>query len=259
MDNIFPSIPDQSNMRERRRGARKYPTDVDAPENKELPIELRKNGIAGENYYYSEHNPPYMHRAKGAIAELYVREGIFKKLIAANGEFKKLGYELFVFDAYRPIAVQNYFHDEWVPNSLRSAHPDWSEEEIAAETGNYWAEGAPSEKEVNPLSPPQHSTGGVIDCSLRRIGESDTIDMGGAFDLVGTVSFADYLERLADERTLTQEEDAARMNRRILHYVMTKAGFTVNPNEWWHYGFGDQLSAKVSGAPCAVYSKMTVD
>ena len=100
---------------------------------------------------------------------------------------------------------------------------------------------------------------GAVHGLLIEHGESDTIDMGGAFDLVGTVSFADYLERLADERTLTQEEDAARMNRRILYDVMTKAGFTVNPNEWWHYGFGDQLSAKVSGAPCAVYSKMTVD
>ncbi len=259
MHNDLPPIPDQSELRERRRGARKYPTDLNAPENRELPTELRTAGIAGENYYYSDNNPPYLHRAKGAIPELYVREGILKKLLVANSEFKKLGYELFVFDAYRPIAVQNYFHDEWVPQFLRAAHPEWSDEQVREETGTYWAEGAPSETQVNPLSPPQHSTGGVVDCSIRRIGEFETIDMGGAFDLVGEVSFTDYLEQLEKKRPLTKEESLGRDNRRLLYHIMTHAGFTVNPNEWWHYGFGDQLSAKLSQAPCAVYSKMKVD
>ena len=122
MPHDLPPIPDQTRSRETRRGARQYPLDLTARENDERAVALRAAGIAGENYYYSENNPPYMHRAKGAIQELYVREGICRKLVAANDEFKKSGYELFVFDAYRPIAVQNYFHDEWVPKDLRAKH-----------------------------------------------------------------------------------------------------------------------------------------
>src|SRR3989344_3868433 len=119
------SIPDQTIPRDRRRGSRSHPVDLNARENRERAIDVRERGIVGENYYYSSKNPPYWHRAPGSIPELYVREGILDRLGEVNKLLSSFDYELFLFDAYRPVAVQNYFHDDWVPKYLREKFPEW--------------------------------------------------------------------------------------------------------------------------------------
>lgn len=252
-------IPDQTAARMRRKGARTHPIDLNAPENRERATDVRARGIAGENYYYSETNPPYWHRAPGSIPELYVREGICDRLLSVNARLSPLGYELFLFDAYRPVAVQNYFHDIWVPKYLREKFPDWSTERIAEEVGKYWAKGAASSGAIDPLSPPPHATGAVVDLTLRDKESGALLFMGSDFDEVSPVSFVDHFEQEEARRQLTEDEALAELNRRILYFAMTEAGFTVNPNEWWHFGMGDQLSAIVGGAPHAVYSVMTIN
>ena len=252
-------IPDQTAARMRRKGARAHPIDLDAPENQERAIDVRRWGIAGENYYYSEKNPPYWHRAPGSIPELYVREGICDRLLSVNERLASLGYELFLFDAYRPLEVQNYFHDMWVPKYLREKFPEWSSERVAEEVGKYWAKGAASLAEIDPLSPPPHATGAVVDLTLREKESGALLFMGSDFDEVSPISFVDHFENEGARRQLTEDESLAELNRRILYFAMTEAGFTVNPNEWWHFGVGDQLSAIVSGAPCAVYSVLNID
>ncbi len=256
---LFESIPDMSLSRERSRGARQHPLDIYSLENQEKAHDVREYDIAGDNYYHREDNPPYMHRAPNSIPELYVREGVLSRLIKVNERLRRFGCELYLFDAYRPVLVQNYFHDVWVPQYLRDVHADWDEEKIKAETGKYWAKGAPSADAVDPLSPPPHSTGGVVDLTFRYIARNELAFMGSAFDEVSSVSFADYFEREADIRLLTAAEEEARTNRRLLYSAMTEEGFTVNPNEWWHFGVGDQLSAILSDAPHAVYSLLKVE
>ncbi len=258
MERVLP-IPDQAIARQRRKGARSYPIDLHAPENVERAVDVRTHGIAGENYYYKEENPPYCHRAPGSIAALYVREGICDRLISVNAELEALDYELFLFDAYRPVEVQNYFHDTWVPQYLREKHPNWSVEQVSEEVGKYWAKGAARTADIDPLSPPPHATGGVVDLTLRNKLSGEMLFMGSAFDEVASISFVDHFEEERNRRKLTEEEELALTNRRILYFAMTKAGFVVNPNEWWHFGFGDQLSAAISGASHAVYSVMKID
>jgi D-alanyl-D-alanine dipeptidase len=34
---------------------------------------------------------------------------------------------------------------------------------------------------------------------------------------------------------------------------MIEAGFAANPTEWWHFSFGDQMWAKLTGADAALY------
>jgi D-alanyl-D-alanine dipeptidase len=34
---------------------------------------------------------------------------------------------------------------------------------------------------------------------------------------------------------------------------MTEEGFAGHPEEWWHFSWGDQLWAKLTGAPAALY------
>jgi D-alanyl-D-alanine dipeptidase len=250
-------IPDMTKLRAKRTAAR-YPLRLDAPENNERAVDVRLNGIMGENYYYREDNPPYWHRAPGSIPELYVREGILARLSKVNDLLSSLGYELFLFDAYRPVEVQTYFHDHWVPEYLRKKFPEWSEAQIIEEVGSYWAKGAPSIAEIDPLSPPPHATGGVVDLTLRSVRTKDLLFMGSSFDEVSPISFADHFEAEGEKRTLTMSEELALMNRRILYSVMTEAGFAVNPNEWWHFGYGDKLSASLTEAPFAVYSILKI-
>lgn len=246
-------IPDQTQLR-RLRGVRQYPLNLGSAENMEPAVDILLSGIKGENYYHRKDNPPYWQVAPGSIPELYVRTGIQRRLHLVNEVLKKMDYELYVFDAYRPVEVQTYFHDVWVPNYLRTRHPDWSPNQVAEEVGSYWSPGYSDIASIDPTAPPPHATGGVVDCSIMKISTNELVSMGSDFDAVTAISFVDHFEREGETRTLSDAEEIARSNRRILYHAMTTQGFVVNPNEWWHFGYGDQLSAQLSGVPHAVYS-----
>ncbi len=251
-------IPILDDARLRRRGSRAHPIDLSSLQNKEVAVDARAHGIRGENYYHRKDNPPYFHSAPGSIPELYVRESVLVRLLAVNESLKKEGYELFLFDAYRPLQVQNYFHDEWVPKYLREKFPNWSEEQILEEVGNYWAKGARSIHEIDPLSPSPHATGAVVDVSIINTRLGGEIFMGSHFDEVSSISHTDHFERALGERVLTMSEEIALAHRRLLYWSMVEQGFVGNPNEWWHFGIGDQMSAKISGEESAVYSVLIV-
>lgn len=212
-------------------------------------VDLIDYGVAGFNYYFSEANPPYHHRAPGAIPDLLVRRRVAEMLAAINAEIAVAGIELFVFDAYRPIAVQAYFHDVWVPSFLRARHPDKSDEWIRAETRKFWA--PPAQEAQLAVAPPPHSTGGAVDLTLRLIETKLPLEMGGAFDDVTERSHPDFYEDgcAGEGGTITE----ARQNRRLLRFLMSRHGFVGHPNEWWHYSFGDQMWAALSGRPAALY------
>lgn len=224
----------------------------------EQAVDVRQHGIAGMNYYHHEDNPPYWHRAPGSIPELFVREGILARLLNVNDLLGPLGFELFLFDAYRPLAVQNYFHDEWVPEYLHQKFPEWSAAAIREEVGKYWSKGVVDITETDRILPPPHASGGVVDLTLRHLHSGEELFMGSLFDEVSAISHVDYFEEEGIGRILTSSEEVARGNRRLLYGVMTEAGFTGNPNEWWHFGYGDRLTASLTGAP-AVYSLLKHD
>jgi D-alanyl-D-alanine dipeptidase len=48
-------------------------------------------------------------------------------------------------------------------------------------------------------------------------------------------------------------------NRRLLFQAMTRAGFTNYPGEWWHFDYGNQRWANVSGSDTAVYGAADPD
>lgn len=52
----------------------------------------------------------------------------------------------------------------------------------------------------------------------------------------------DYFEQVTP---LTNEDITAQRNRRFLYNLLTAYGFTVNPHEWWHFDYGNQLWAFV--------------
>src|SRR5690606_38384934 len=93
-------------------GYRQYALDLDDLRNAEPLVKIADYGIAGQSYYNRPDNPPYNHVIPGSIPELWLRKTVAEKLTVANKTLAAQGLELYVFDAWRPTAVQRYFHDE---------------------------------------------------------------------------------------------------------------------------------------------------
>jgi D-alanyl-D-alanine dipeptidase len=203
-------------------------------------------GLAGENYYWSERNPPYWRRIDGAIPDLLVRKSVGEKLRRINVRLRAAGLELFLFDAWRPRAVQSYFHDVWMPAEIRRRNPSLSGKALATEVERYWA--APSGDEDSPAP---HATGAAVDLTLRWAG-GEQLWMGSIFDDVTELAHRDRFENLPDD-ALSFSDAEARANRRLLHWVMIEEGFAGHPDEWWHFSWGDQLWAALTGARAAFY------
>jgi D-alanyl-D-alanine dipeptidase len=237
-------IPDLGGVRAAKWGFRAHPLDRASDVFRERLADVRANGIAGENFYHSQRNPPYWRRIDGSIPELFLRSGVVAKLGRVNARLSAAGLELFLFDAWRPKAVQVYFHDRWMPAELKARKPSLSDGELLREVENYWA--APTTDENSPAP---HATGAATDLTLRWKG-GEQLWMGSLFDDVTKIAHRDHFER---ELEMCFSDEEARANRRLLHWVMTDEGFAGHPDEWWHFSYGDQLWAKLGGHPAALY------
>ena len=241
-------IPDQTAIRNRPSGWRaKIPLDRAGAPFSEPLVDIHAHGIAGENFYYSGRNPPYWRRIAGSVPDLLARASVAGRLASVNAQINPFGLELFVFDAWRPRAVQAYFHDVWMPAELKRRDPSLAGDTLWREVGRYWS--APTTHEDAPAP---HSTGSAVDLTLRWI-KGDQLWMGSLFDDASAVAHRDRMETHASAMSFSDEE--ARFNRRLLHWVMNDAGFVGYSEEWWHFSYGDQYWAGVSGAPAALYGK----
>ena len=153
------------------------------------------------------------------------------------------GARALLFDAWRPRAVQAYFHDRVdaggtpAPQSRSSTGAA-----LTAEVERYWA--APSGDEDSPAP---HATGAAVDLTLALDRRRAAVD---GFDLRrrdGAGASRPVRERRDAELSFSDEE--ARANRRLLHWVMIEEGFAGHPDEWWHFSWGDQIWAALTGAP----------
>ncbi|MGD0189826.1 MAG: M15 family metallopeptidase [Rhizomicrobium sp.] len=238
-------VPDQAEVRRRRTGCRAWPIDRDGPLHGEPMVNLDTCGIAGENYYWSDRNPPYWQRIEGSVPELWSRRSVARRLENVNATLARAGLELFVFDAWRPRAVQAYFHDVWMPAQLKKHRPDLTGAALTTEIERYWA--APTKDENSPAP---HATGAAVDLSIRWIG-GELLWMGSLFDDVTQIAHRDHFERNAPAMCFSDNE--ARANRRLLHWAMSKQGFSGHAEEWWHFSWGDQMWAAVNGEKAACY------
>lgn len=245
---IAESVAQAEKLRE---GYRAHAMDLAAVEQQQPLVDLAQAGIAGRNHYAHAQNPPYHQAIPGAIDGLYLREDLARRLADVNAVLAPYGLELWVFDAWRPIAVQNYFFDHWMPDYLRTAHPGLAGEALQREVEKYWARGAAGG--VDPLSPPPHNTGAAVDLTLRYKGGAELF-MGTIFDDVTALSNTAHFET-ADEMCFSHQE--AKANRRMLYWLMQDYGFANNPTEWWHFSRGDQMWARLTGERAAHYASTT--
>jgi D-alanyl-D-alanine dipeptidase len=76
--------------------------------------------------------------------------------------------------------------------------------------------------------------------------------MGSLFDDVTQLAGRDRFESLAPDNFSFSDQEA-RANRRLLHWLMTEEDFAGHPDEWWHFSWGDQMWAALTGASEAHY------
>jgi zinc D-Ala-D-Ala dipeptidase len=170
----------------------------------------------------------------------YLRQGVLDRLIQAQDRLQQLhpGWRIQIFDAYRPVEVQEYmvnytFEQTIAQRKLDSAKLSAAETAaILAEVYQIWA--IPS---FDLETPPPHSTGAAIDITLvDELGK--IVDMGSPIDEMSDRSTPEYFANSQDPL-----EHQAHHNRQLLDRIMTHAGFRRHPGEWWHFSAGDQLWA----------------
>lgn len=247
-------IPELAPLQERKKNYRTHPIDRASELYNEKVVEIRDFGIEGENFYFRTDNPPYYEAAPGAIEKLFLRKSVAMRLQKVDQRLREFGLRVHVHDAIRPLAVQAYFHDVWMPRRVRERHPNFSDQEMLAEVEKYWA--APT---TSQDSPAPHSTGGAVDLTICKLRNAEPLYMGSIFDDATELAHTDHFETdgrkqkavKAQERLEQFSDVEAKLNRRLLYWLMRDAGFANNPNEWWHYSWGDQMWARLSGAKAA--------
>ena len=169
---------------------------------------------------------------------VWVRAGVRDRLHQAISHLPP-DVALMVFDGFRPLAVQQYLYDHFGAH-VAAEHPTWSPQEIEHHVRQYVAL-----PEADPRRPPPHRTGGAVDVYLVDAATGVDLPMGTAPDEVAAASSTRFYEDSPQE-PLTG-------NRRLLFHAMASAGFANYPGEWWHYDWGNQRWANITGAPNAVY------
>lgn len=214
--------------------------DGSDPRASEPLVDIRAIGIAGENYYARTdgNNPPYNAPVTGSIIGLYVREGVANQLLRVNEALAAIGVELFVWDAYRPVACQEGLWDFFFRRE-RAKHPGLGPQDIAFRVRRFVSD--PTRfKATDPTTWPAHCTGGSVDLTLREKESGRILLMGTSFDEMSPESATAYFEQPLFLSGDPQFMQIVR-HRRLLYWVMKQAGFTNYGTEYWHYDIGNQL------------------
>jgi D-alanyl-D-alanine dipeptidase len=197
-----------------------------------VPIPLKRFAWVSPHPYMAL-GAPY-----GAKSPFLVRQTVLERLHQAQAYLQKQrpGWRLQVFDAYRPLGVQQFMVDYTFQTLAAKAGLEASTMTEAERQGilervyEFWA--APL---IDPATPPPHSTGAAIDLTLvDELG--NPIEMGSAIDELSPRSYPNYFATSVDI-----EEQRYHAHRQFLYESMEAAGFLRHPQEWWHFSYGDQM------------------
>lgn len=184
---------------------------------------------------YQKLGAPY-----GEVSPYLLREGVLEALKRSQKqlELRRPGWRLKIFDAYRPIAVQQFMVD-YTFQILRKRWVNASKSEIEQQVAQFWAQ--PSN---NPDTPPPHSTGAAIDLTLVNE-KGETLDLGGEIDEISARSHPNFYQNA----TIASEQ-GYHQRRELLKEVMFSANFCQHPEEWWHFSLGDQMWVWLNSQKC---------
>lgn len=170
----------------------------------------------------------------------YLRKSVLEALIKAQAilQNRHLDWCIKIFDAYRPIEVQQFMVDYTFASVLRDRGLNLEQlslqekENIWSQVYQFWA--VPSQ---DPKTPPPHSTGAAIDVTLIDA-DGITLDLGSDIDELAERSHANYYAKSNGDRERTYHQ-----RRQLLKEILESVGFCRHPHEWWHFSLGDQMWA----------------
>ncbi|MDM7922652.1 MAG: M15 family metallopeptidase [Pyrinomonadaceae bacterium] len=136
-------------------------------------------------------------------ARAFLQKPAAEAVVAVHRKLKERGLGLVIFDGYRPWAITKLF---------------W---EVTPEDKRKFV--------ANPERGSKHNRGCAVDLSMFDLKTGKLVPMPSDFD--------EFTERASPDYTGGTDEERA--NRDLLRRSMEEAGFTVNPNEWWHFDYKD--------------------
>lgn len=136
------------------------------------------------------------------MAGAYLQRPAALALKAANDELHAAGYGLVIFDAYRPWQVTRDFWDNFPQHRAFLA---------------------------DPLQGSRHNRGCAVDLGLFDVRSGKPVSMPSDYDEFTQRASPDYTGGTAAQRAA----------RDLLRATMDAHGFSVYPNEWWHFDYRD--------------------
>jgi D-alanyl-D-alanine dipeptidase len=136
-------------------------------------------------------------------ARAFLQRPAATALVAAHRELARHGYGLLIHDGYRPWAITKLFWD--------------------------MTSGTEREFVADPKTGSKHNRGCAVDLTMYDLATGAVVRMPGEYDEMTKRSYPDY----------PGGPPEARGRRDLLREVMERHGFTVEPNEWWHFNYQD--------------------
>lgn len=133
----------------------------------------------------------------------FLQKPAAKRVAKVHKKLKKKGLGIVIFDGYRPWTITKLFWETVVPEQRKFV--------------------------ADPAKGSKHNRGCAIDLSIFDLKTGKLVPMPSEYD--------EFTERASPDYAGGTEEERA--NRELLRELMEDEGFTVNPNEWWHFDFKD--------------------
>lgn len=155
---------------------------------------------------------------KGVAIATQKASEVLKKV---NEELNLKGYNLKIFDSYRPVKAVRFF-EEWSRKKedceriKKIYYPNFQRHALI---GKYIAGGFSS-----------HNRGSTVDLTIVNLENQKELDMGTIFDFLDEKSHTNALNI----------PNHCKKNRFLLQDVMERNGFQNLWKEWWHYTLIDE-------------------
>lgn len=151
--------------------------------------------------YATENN--FVGRKVYPEARAFLQKPAAKAVKRVHKKLREKGLGLVIFDGYRPWSITKLF---------------W---EVTPEDKRKFV--------ANPERGSKHNRGCAVDLSVYDLKTGALVEMPSEYD--------EFTERASPNYTGGTEQQRA--NRDMLRRLMEAEGFTVNPNEWWHFDYED--------------------
>ena len=151
----------------------------------------------------------------------YLQKDIAERLSKSQNLLSSLkaGYRLLVYDAVRPVSVQQKMWD-----ALDSIPPN--------ERGKFVS---------NPQNRSLHNMGAAVDLTIID-GRGIPLDMGAGYDDIRKIAYPTLEQEFLAKGELTEKHIT---NRELLRKVMKSQGFRPLETEWWHFNACSRPQGKV--------------